>query len=157
MRAPLECDPLVAWVPLQPPDAAQEVALVDVQDSVELPPLATVLGLALKLTVGASEVTVTVADCAALPPAPVQVRVYVASAVSVPVDCEPLMASAPDQAPEAVQAVAFVVNQLKLELLPLAIELGFAVRLTVGGALGEVTETATAWIALPPVPVHVSA
>jgi hypothetical protein len=65
----------VASAPLQPPDAAQEVALVEDQAKVEVAPLATVLGLALKATVGAAEVTVTVADCAALPPAPVQVRV----------------------------------------------------------------------------------
>lgn len=71
----MECDPLVASLPLQPPEAMQEVAFLDDQDSVELLPLATVLGLALKLTVGAGEVTVTVADCAALPPAPVQVNV----------------------------------------------------------------------------------
>ena len=71
----MECDPLVASLPLQPPEAVQEVAFLDDQDSVELLPLATVLGLALKLTVGAGEVTVTVADCPALPPAPVQVSV----------------------------------------------------------------------------------
>lgn len=71
----MECDPLVASLPLQPPEAVQEVAFLDDQDKVELLPLAMVLGLALKLTVGAGEVTVTVADCAALPPAPVQVSV----------------------------------------------------------------------------------
>lgn len=71
----MECDPLVGSLPLHPPDATQAVALVDDQDSVEAAPLATVLGLALKLTVGAAEATVTVADCAALPPPPVQVRV----------------------------------------------------------------------------------
>ena len=75
VSAPVDCDPLVALLPLQSPDAAQEVALVDDHDSVELPPLATLPGLALKLTVSAGAVTVTVADCAALPPAPVQVRV----------------------------------------------------------------------------------
>ena len=71
----MECDPLVASLPLQPPEAVQDVAFLDDQDSAELLPLAIVLGLALKLTVGAGEVTVTVADCAALPPAPVQVSV----------------------------------------------------------------------------------
>ena len=71
----MPCDPLVASLPLHPPEAVQAVAFVDVQDRVELLPLAMVLGLALKLTVGAGEVTVTVADCAALPPAPVQVSV----------------------------------------------------------------------------------
>jgi hypothetical protein len=47
---------------------------VDDQLNIEAPPLATVLGLAAKLTVGAGEVTETVADCVALPPLPVQVR-----------------------------------------------------------------------------------
>ncbi len=65
----------MASEPLQPPDAAQEVALVDDHVKVEVAPLATVVGLALSVTVGAGVVTVTVANCAALPPAPVQVRV----------------------------------------------------------------------------------
>ena len=55
----------------------QEVALVADQLSVEPLPLATVLGLADKVIVGTGWVTDTVADCAALPPAPVQVRMYV--------------------------------------------------------------------------------
>jgi len=75
LSAPVDCEPLVAKVPDQPPEAAQEVAFVDVQLKVEVAPLATVLGLALSVTVGAGVVTVTVADCAALPPLPVQVRV----------------------------------------------------------------------------------
>ncbi len=75
LKEPVEREPVVGSLPLHPPDAAHEVALVDDQDSVELPPLVRVLGLALKLTVGAAEATVTVADCAALPPAPVQVKV----------------------------------------------------------------------------------
>jgi hypothetical protein len=50
--------------------------LVADQVSVELPPLATVLGAALKLTFGAGAVTETVADWVALlPPVPVQVSV----------------------------------------------------------------------------------
>ena len=44
--------------------------------------------------------------------------------------------SEPDQPPEAVQEVAFVVDQLKVELLPLAMELGLAARLTVGAGVG---------------------
>ncbi len=66
------CDPLIAWLPVQPPEAVQEVALMDVQLSVEALPLATVLGLAVKLTVGAAAVTETVTDCVALPPVPAQ-------------------------------------------------------------------------------------
>jgi hypothetical protein len=50
------------------------VALVLDQVSIELPPLATVLGLAEIFTTGAAALTETVADCEALPPLPVQVR-----------------------------------------------------------------------------------
>jgi hypothetical protein len=71
----VDCDPLVAMLPLQAPEAVQAAALVDDQERVELPPLEIVLGLAPRLTVGAGAVTVTVADCPALPPAPVQVKV----------------------------------------------------------------------------------
>jgi hypothetical protein len=62
-------------LPDQPPEAAQVVALVVDQVNAALPPLTRVLGLALKVTVGAGagEVTATLADWIALPPAPVQV------------------------------------------------------------------------------------
>jgi hypothetical protein len=70
------CDPLAGLAPDQDPAAVQAVALVADQVSVELLPLATVLGLAAMLMVGTGCVTETVADCAALlPPVPVQVRV----------------------------------------------------------------------------------
>jgi len=49
--------------------------LVADQPKVELPPLATVLGLAAKLMVGNGWVTDTVADCEALPPVPVHLSV----------------------------------------------------------------------------------
>ena len=71
----MACEPLTALVPDQAPEAAHEVALVDDQLNVELLPLATVLGLAVKLTAGAGAETETVTDWAALPPAPVQVSV----------------------------------------------------------------------------------
>jgi hypothetical protein len=69
----VDCDPLAAMLPDQAPEAVHEVALLADQVNVELPPLETVLGLAANVTVGAGEVTETVADCDALPPAPVQV------------------------------------------------------------------------------------
>jgi hypothetical protein len=62
-------------VPLQPPEAVHEVALVEDHVKVELAPLVTVLGLAVSVTAGAGVVTVTAADCAALPPLPVQLSV----------------------------------------------------------------------------------
>jgi len=48
--------------PAQPPAAVQEVALAEDHDNVDAEPLATVLGLALKATVGAGAATDTVAD-----------------------------------------------------------------------------------------------
>lgn len=76
-----------------------------------------------------------------------------ALAESAPVVCEPLVASVPDQAPVPVQAVAFVADQLSVELLPLTTLLGLAVKVTVGA--GAVTVTVVDCEALPPVPVHV--
>lgn len=74
MSAPVDCAPLSDLVPDQPPDAVQLVALVDDQVSVALAPLLIALGPTLKLTVGNGDLTVTVVDCVALPPGPVQVR-----------------------------------------------------------------------------------
>ena len=71
----MDCVPVTALAPDQDPEAVQAVALVADQVSVELLPLATVLGLAEKAMVGTGCVTDTVADCAALPPVPVQVSV----------------------------------------------------------------------------------
>jgi hypothetical protein len=75
VMSPVLCEPLVALLPDHAPEAVQEVALADDQLKVEPLPRATVLGLAVKLTVGAGAVTDTVADCVALPPLPVQVSV----------------------------------------------------------------------------------
>ena len=67
-------EPEVARVPLQAPVAVQEVASVDDQLRLAAAPLATLVGLALRLTVGGDEAepTVTVAEAEALPAAPLQ-------------------------------------------------------------------------------------
>jgi hypothetical protein len=76
LSAPVDWEPLIALLPDHPPEAVQAVALLETQLKVELPPLATVLGLALMLTVAlGAALTVTVADWAALPPFPVQLSV----------------------------------------------------------------------------------
>lgn len=75
-------------------------------------------------------------------------------AVRAPVDAEPLVALEPDHAPEAVQAVAFVDDQVSDEALPRVIELGLARRLTVGA--DSLTDTVAVCAALPPGPVHES-
>jgi hypothetical protein len=155
VSAPVEAVPLTAFAPLHPPEALHEVALLEDQVRVEPAPLATVLGLALRLTVTLGcALTVTVADCTALPPAPLQVSVYVALAVSAPVDCEPLSAFAPDQAPEAVHAVAWVADQFKVALAPLLMALGPTLRLTAGA--GAATDTIADCVAVPEAPLQVN-
>jgi hypothetical protein len=74
-KGPVDAEPLAGLAPVQAPAAVQEVALAADQFRVELLPLITELGLELRLTVGAGDFTDTVADCVALPPAPVQVNV----------------------------------------------------------------------------------
>jgi hypothetical protein len=154
VSAPVAFEPAVASVPDQPPEAVQAVALVDDQVRVELPPLATLAGLALIETLGAGAETVTVTDCAAEPPVPVQVSVNFVVAVRAGVAPDPLIASPPLQPPDAVQAVALVEVQVKVDVAPLLTVVGLADRVTAGAGL--VTETVADWVALPPAPVHVS-
>lgn len=54
-------------------------------------------------------------------------------------DCEPLSALLPLHAPDAVQTAAFVADQLSVELVPLARELGAALIKTVGADALTVT------------------
>lgn len=79
VKAPVDWLPDVALAPDQPPEAAQELALVEDQLSVDDPPLVTDVGFAASETVGTGggggvPDTVTVADALALPPEPVQAR-----------------------------------------------------------------------------------
>lgn len=58
----MDAEPLVVFPPVHAPEAVQAVALVEDHISVEVLPLVTELGLALRLTVGAGCLTLTVAD-----------------------------------------------------------------------------------------------
>jgi len=69
-----------------------------------------------------SQFTRTVADAEVFPPGPTQVSVKMLVRVSAPVDCVPLVALAPCHAPEAVQLVAPVDDQVSVELAPLVID-----------------------------------
>ena len=101
------CDPLVASVPDHPPEAVHEVTSLEDQVKVEVPPLATLLGLAVSITLGvAAAVTVIVTDCDVEPPVPVQVSVNCVVAVSAAVSCDPVVGSSPLQPPVAVQLCA---------------------------------------------------
>jgi hypothetical protein len=78
VNAPVLCEPDVAFDPLQPPDAVHDVALVDDQVSVLLPPLLTEVGEADNDTVGAGvpddSDTATVTFACREPPGPVQLN-----------------------------------------------------------------------------------
>jgi hypothetical protein len=63
------------------------------------------------------------------------------------------MGMLPDQEPDAMQAVALVLDQVKVELDPLVTEAGLTPMVTV--AAGWVMETVADWLALPPEPVQV--
>jgi hypothetical protein len=67
--------PFVATVPFQPPEAVQDVAFCAFQVKVVVPPVDTVAEDTESVTVGASDITMTSADCDAEPPGPVHVKV----------------------------------------------------------------------------------
>lgn len=126
-------------MPVQAPEAEHEVAFFVDQASVEAVPELTVLGEALNVTSGGNAETVTMADCVAEPPAPVQVSSYSVVLESAPVDQVPLVATMPFQPPEAVQAVALAELQLKVDVPPLAIVGGDADSVTVGASVVTTT------------------
>jgi hypothetical protein len=128
------CVPFTDWVPPQAPEAVHAVALVEDQVNVELPPLATLVGLALRETLGGVADTVTVADCVAEPPAPVHVRVNFVVPVSADVAVDPRVAWLPPQPPDAIQEAALVDDQLNIDATPLLTVLGLADRVTAGAA-----------------------
>jgi hypothetical protein len=133
----------------------QEVALLEVQDRFEALPLLTLAGLTFSDTVGAGGAeTVTVTDCEAVPPAPVQVSVNFVVAVRAGVACVPVVGMAPPQPPEAVHEEVFLEDHVSDEVAPLLIFAGFAAMVTVGA--GVFTDTVADCAAVPPLPVQVN-
>jgi hypothetical protein len=128
--------PEVAFDPVQLPDAEQEVALVELQVSVLLPPLLTDIGDADSETVGAGvepPPTVTVVLACAVRPLPlVHVIVNVEVAVSAPVLWLPDSALLPLHAPEAVHDAVRELLQVNVLLLPELTLLGLAEIVTDG-------------------------
>jgi hypothetical protein len=113
--------------------AEHDVALIELQVKVAVPPLAILVGFAVNMTVGMLAATVTVAVTAAVvPPGPVQVSEYEASAVNALVSCDPLVAKVPPQPPEAVHDVALVELHVKVATPPLLTDIGDALKEAVG-------------------------
>ena len=141
-------------VPLHPLVAVHEVALVELHVSVDAPPLATEVGFAVRLTVGAGTTVTAAVATLLVPPVPVQLKEYDVVDVSAPVLCTPLVASAPLQPPLAVHEVALVEFQVSVDAPPLATEVGFAVRVTVGA--GTTVTVAVATLLVPPAPLQLN-
>ena len=154
VSVPEDCEPLTALVPDHPPEAEHEVAFFAAQVRVVEAPEVTVLGAAASVTEGAEAETVMVADWVAVPPVPVQVNSYSVVLDRAAVDQVPAVATAPCQPPEAVQAVAFVELQRRLEVPPAATVVGEADMMIVG--TGVVTTTSADREVEPPFPVQVS-
>jgi hypothetical protein len=86
VRAPVLWLPLAAFAPANvPPVAVQDVALVELQVSVEALPLATLVGFAFNVAVGMVPIVTVAVTTAPVPPGPVHVSEYAALVVSAPV------------------------------------------------------------------------
>lgn len=145
----------MAIVPLQPPEAVQNVAFVEFQFKVEAAPLTTAVGFAVNEAVGSPRiVTVTVA-AVLVPPVPVHFKVYVVLAVWAPVLWLPLMPFAPANVPPvAAQDVALVELHVSVVLEPLGIAVKAADSEAVG--TGAMVTVVVATVLVPPVPLQVS-
>jgi hypothetical protein len=77
-------------------------------------------------------------------------------AVNAPVLCEPDVAFDPVQLPEAVQEVAFDVDQLNVLLAPLLTDVGDADNETVGAGVEDATVTDAVRCVAPPEPLQLS-
>jgi hypothetical protein len=144
--------PPVGKVPVQPLDAVQEVALLEVQVSVDVSPGATTEGLTTNVAVGMRLTTVL---ALAVPPEPVQDNEYEVALDTGPVLWLPLSTSEPLQPPDAVQEVALLEVHVRIDDAPAATAAGDAVNVTVGW--GRMFTTATTGAVTPPGPRHVSA
>jgi hypothetical protein len=111
VRAPVLCLPLVAFVPLQPPEAVQLVELVELQVNCDELPDAMLVGAADSVTEGHGR-TVPPIFLTTVPPAPVHVSRNVTYSLTLkgPRLAVPESAFAPVQASEAVQVLALLVD-----------------------------------------------
>jgi hypothetical protein len=140
--------------PVQPPEAAQVVALDELHVNVAAPPLVTAGGFAVNVAVGT---TLTMAVATGLvPPAPEQVSENKEFVATGPVLLLPLTASAPVQLPVAAHAVALLEVQVKVDAPPPATTTGAAAKVAVGSGGAVTVTSAVAAGLVPPAPVQVS-
>ena len=117
--------------------------MVELHVSVEVPPLATEIGFAVNVTVGAATTLTLAVATLLVPPGPVQVNEYEPAIVRDPVLCVPLVGWVPLQLPEAVHEVALVELHVSVEAPPPATAVGLAVSVTVGTCVTPTVTVAT--------------
>lgn len=142
VRSPVDCVPLVALLPLQPPEALQLDAFEATQASAEDSPLLMLVGCAVKVSVGATTgnaSATTVTDLLVVPPVPVQLSTKLVAADSGPVGAVPDVGLPPLQPPEAMQLDALLELHSRIELSPLATLAGAADSVTVGAGVAAAT------------------
>jgi hypothetical protein len=132
----VSCVPEVDFVPVQLPEAVQDVAFVELHVSVLLDPLLTDMGDADNETVGAGvdppETVTVVLACAVRPLPLVHVSVYVAVAVNAPVLWLPERGFEPLHAPEAMHDAVRLLDHVNVLDAPELMVLGLAESVTVG-------------------------
>lgn len=124
-------------LPAQSPEAVHPVAFVEDHVSVELPPDVTVVGFALKLTVGAATMLI-VTDFWVVPPEPVHDNPKVVAAViglALALPCRGFEPAQPDVPPLAVQLVASDVLHVSCVEPFNGTDVGFAERVTDGAGV----------------------
>jgi hypothetical protein len=129
-----------------------DVALVELQVSVDVPPGAMTEGVALNVAVGKTS-TVAVAT-ELVPPGPVHSSEYEVAVLTAPVPWLPLTPRRPLQPPEAVHEVALVEFHVNVAAPPATTTVGAAVNVTV--AAGIIVTVLTRDAVVPPGPVQTS-
>ena len=120
-------------------DAVQLKLICDVETVVAVSPAGVVGGV-----VSTPAITVTIALCVAVPPAPVQARVYVPVVVRLASVCVPDVALVPVHPPLAVQEVVLVELHDNVAEPPEVTDVGDAERVMVGvGAVYLVRKSST--------------
>jgi hypothetical protein len=154
VSAPVLRVPLIGSAPVQPAEAVHEMALLEFQVSVDVPPGAMTEGLTVSVTVG---LTLTVAVVSELvPPGPVHASEYEVAVDTAAVLWVPLVPSEPLHPPEAVHAVALVEVHVNVALPPAATTDGAAVNIAAGTGIIVTVTVVTTGAVLPPGPVQTS-
>jgi len=151
LTAPVLCVPLTGSAPVHPPEAVHDVALLELQESVAVPPGVISEELNLSVAVG---MTFTTTLASEVPPVPLQLSEYEVAVATAPVLWLPLRPTEPLQAPLAVQDVVLLEVHVNVERPPAVTTDGDAVNVTLGS--GRMVTVVTRGAVRPPGPAQMS-